>query len=102
MIKLTQLETQVLKELISELYAEPGFSDVDANDIAQSINLSSKIIRGVLGSLSQKGIIDIEATDTYGSESYQIIYLNYNHWYLHPEWKNEQEWPSEKMTVTLE
>ena len=37
MIKLTQLETQVLKSLINGLYAEAGFSDVDAKDIASDI-----------------------------------------------------------------
>ena len=42
MIKLTQLEAQVLKSLINGLYAEAGFSDVDAKDIAEWINTPSR------------------------------------------------------------
>ena len=85
-LKLTDLETQVLEVLIDGLYAEPGFSDVDVHDIARAITtLPTKIIRGVLGSLVKKGIITI---DRNGSD-YDIIYLNQDYWYMHPEWKTE-------------
>ena len=50
MIKLTQLETQVLKSLINGLYAEAGFSDVDAKDIASDIKVDTKSVRGALDS----------------------------------------------------
>lgn len=84
--KFTDLETQVIESLVSQLYAEPGFSDVDAHDISRDITtLPTKIVRGVLGSLVKKGVIGIDTNDS----GYDIIYLNQSHWYLHPEWKKE-------------
>ena len=84
--KFTDLETQVIESLVSQLYAEPGFSDVDAKDISRDITtLPTKIIRGVLGSLVKKGVITVDTNDS----GYDIIYLNQSHWYLHPEWKKE-------------
>ena len=102
MIKLTQLEAQVLESLINGLYAEAGFSDVDAKDIAEWINTPIKSVRGALGSLVKKGIVQIEETDSWGSaDAYMIIYLNPEHYYLHPEWKNEREWNTNEILVDL-
>ena len=84
-LKLAQLEQQVLESLISQLYAEPGYSDVDAKDIARDIKVDIKKVRGSLGSLVRKYIIDIDMNDS----GYQIIYLNQSYWYLHPEWSKE-------------
>jgi predicted transcriptional regulator len=100
-IELTQLETQVLKSLISKLYAEAGFSDVDAKDIANDINVSIKSVRGALGSLVKKRIIDIESTNTSCAEQYELIYLSPAHYYLHPEWKNEREWNNDEILINL-
>jgi len=86
-LNLTQLEEQVLNSLINQLYAEAGYSDVDAKDIARDINIDIKSVRGSLGSLVRKGIIDIDGNDS----GYQIIYLNQAYWYLHPEWSKEME-----------
>ena len=84
-LNLTQLESQVLESLINHLYAEAGFSDVDANDIAGNIKVDIKTVRGALGSLVRKGIIHIDGNDS----GYQIIYLKRSHWNLHPEWSKE-------------
>ena len=84
-LNLTQLESQVLGSLISQLYAEAGYSDVDAKDIAQHIKVDIKSVRGSLGSLVRKGIVGIDGNDS----GYQIIYLNQKYWTLHPQWKNE-------------
>jgi DNA-binding MarR family transcriptional regulator len=84
-LNLTQLEEQVLGSLISQLYAEAGFSDVDAADIARDIKVDIKSVRGSLGSLVRKGIVGIDSNDS----GYQIIYLNQKYWTLHPQWKNE-------------
>ena len=84
-LNLTQLESQVLGSLISQLYAEAGFSDVDAKDIARDIKVDIKSVRGSLGSLVRKGIVGIDGNDS----GYQIIYLNQKYWTLHPQWKNE-------------
>jgi DNA-binding MarR family transcriptional regulator len=89
-LQLTTLENQVLECLIDNLYAEPGFSDVDANDIANQTKISTKIIRGTLSSLVKKGIVHLEETNTYGAErQYVLIHLNQSFWYLHPQWKTE-------------
>jgi predicted transcriptional regulator len=98
MIELTQLETQVLKNLIDSLYAESGFSDVDAADIANSTKVDIKSVRGALGSLVKKGIITIEDNGA----GFEIIYLNSNHYYLHPEWKNEREWNENEILINLD
>lgn len=84
-MNLTQLEEQVLQSLIDSLYAEPGFSDVDAKDIARDTKIDIKSVRGVLSSLVKKDIIEIAGNDS----GYQIIYLNESHYHLHPRWKNE-------------
>ena len=86
-LKLAQLEEQVLVSFISQLYAEAGFSDVDAKDIARDIKVDIKSVRGSLGSLVRKGIIGIDGNDS----GYQIIYLNQEYWYLHPQWSKEIE-----------
>lgn len=86
MIELTQLEAQTLKNLIDNLYAEAGFSDVDARDIADNIKVNIKSVRGALGSLVKKGIVTIENNGA----GFDIIYLNPAHYYLHPSWS--QEW----------
>jgi hypothetical protein len=79
---LTALEEKVLSALIDGLYAEPGFSDVDANDLAAWTKIPTRNIRGVISSLIKKDYINIDDPGT----GYQIIYLNYNRWYLHPQW----------------
>jgi DNA-binding MarR family transcriptional regulator len=86
-LNLTELERLALQTLIDGLYAEAGFSDVDANDIAHATGIDTRIIRGVLSSLVKKGFIGIDANDS----GYQIIYLNSKYWYLHPEWKDQME-----------
>ena len=103
MIQLTQLEAQVLKSLINGLYAEAGFSDVDAKDIAEWINTPIKSVRGALGSLVKKGIVQLEETKSWGRKdgNMGIIYLNRNHYYLHPEWKNEREWNENEILIDL-
>jgi DNA-binding MarR family transcriptional regulator len=83
-LNLTQLEEQVLTSLIDSLYAEPGFSDVDAKDIANSTKIDIKSVRGGLGSLVKKGMVSIDGN----SSGYQIIYLNRAYYHLHPQWKN--------------
>jgi len=84
---LTAMEEKVLASLIHGLYAEPGFSDVDAHDLTKDTGIPTRTIRGVLSSLIKKDYINIDDPGT----GYQIIYLNYNKWYLHPEWIEEYD-----------
>jgi hypothetical protein len=87
-LDLTPKEQKVLEALIDELYAEAGFSDVDANDLARITGIPTKNIRGVLSSLVKKGIISLNETDNaWADKQYVIIYLNQDYWYLHPAWK---------------
>lgn len=90
-LNLTELETKVLQALIDSLYAEAGFSDVDANDLTEITDIDKKQIRGVLASLVKKGIVHIEETSTFRAPKYQIIYLDTQYWYLHPEWKEDYD-----------
>jgi len=77
----TELEDKVLKCLIKELYAEPGFSDIDAKDLSKGTGIPMKVLRGVLASLVKKEVIFIEE-----SQGYDIIYLEESFYHLHPEW----------------
>lgn len=82
--ELTVLEYSVLKELIDLLYAEPGFSDVDVTDIAEKSGLTINQVKGVVGSLTKKGIVCVGEEDFEG-----IIYLDTKYFYLHPDWSEE-------------
>lgn len=89
-LNLTELETQVLKSFINGLYAEAGFSDIDANDLSKWTGIPMKVIRGVIGSLIKKDIMWVE-----DNGEYVIIYLSMQFWYLHPNpsWKEQaDEW----------
>ena len=88
-LNLTQLETQVLTCLIDMLYAEEGFSDVEVRDIANEIKVTSKSVRGAVGSLVKKGIIYTEETNTWGAPKHQLIYLQSDYYFLHPEWSKQ-------------
>ncbi|NDB30779.1 hypothetical protein EB151_14675 [archaeon] len=77
-VELTDLELKVMESYVSMLYAEPGFSDVDAKDISEDIGISTKSVRGALGSLVKKGILSLDENDS----GYVIIYLNRGYWYL--------------------
>jgi len=95
-LSLTAMEQQVLEALINELYAEPGFSDVDANDLSRITEIPTTSIRGVLASLVKKGIISLSDTATYGAaKQYVLIYLSESHYYLHPRWKAEYDYQNE-------
>lgn len=85
-INLTDLEQKLLTELIGNLYAEEGYSDVDAKDLAHGTKTDIKIVRGALGSLVKKGIVSVETFQNWGEQAYQIIYLNEEYWYMHPSW----------------
>ena len=75
MTQFTELEQKVLESLIDNLYAEPGFSDVDATDLSEWTGIPTKQVRGVLSSLIKKGVVTLDETDTYGAQKYVIVYL---------------------------
>ena len=59
-INLTEKETAILLHLHSELSSYFGevYSDVDCNDISKSLNIDVNAVKGVVGSLVKKGILD--------------------------------------------
>lgn len=91
-LNLTPMEEFCLQVIIDGLYAEMGFSDVDARDVADLTGINIKSVRGVLSSLIKKGIIYIDDNGA----GYQIIYLYPSFYYIHSqEWVDdykEQEW----------
>jgi hypothetical protein len=88
-LQLTPMETQVMEAFISDLYAEPGFSDVSPQDLQRMTKIPMTSFKGVIGSLTKKGLIHIADGRDMGIE-FDIVYLSSDYYYLHPEWKNEQ------------
>jgi hypothetical protein len=85
-LNLTELETKTLTTFIGGLYAEPGFSDVDVNDLSSELGIPTKVLRGALGSLVKKNIVFVDENDG----GYDIIYLNKPYWGLVNEsWAEE-------------
>jgi predicted transcriptional regulator len=85
-LNLTELESKTFNTFVSCLYAEPGFSDVDVNDLSEELGISTKIIRGALGSLVKKGLVTIDNN----GQGYDIIYLNTPYWHLVNEYWAEE------------
>ena len=77
-IVFTELEQKFIDAYIPMLYAEEGFSDVDANDVSEKCGIPMKTIRGVLGSLVKKGVVTIYETESagFGEKEYELIYLS--------------------------
>ena len=85
-LNLTELESKTLTAFTDCLYAEPGFSDVDVSDISECTGISTKSIRGALGSLVKKGVVTINKNDS----GYDIIDLDVNYWSLvNEDWAEE-------------
>ena len=85
-LNLTELESKTLTTFIGGLYAEPGFSDVDVNDLSSELGIPTKVLRGALGSLVKKNIVFVDENDG----GYDIIYLNKPYWGLVNEsWAEE-------------
>jgi hypothetical protein len=86
---LTAHEQKVLTEFIGNLYAEAGYSDIDAQDLSSWTGIGTRSIRGVISSLVKKGYIWVDEANDGG---YVIIYLLEGKYYLHPEWRNDSPW----------
>lgn len=82
----TELEKSFIKNFISLLYAEPGFSDVGIDELAPLMGITKPSCKGVLSSLVKKGIVYVD--DHFAS----IIYLEPEYYHLHPadEWREAQ------------
>jgi len=85
----TALEQKTVSAFVACLYAEPGFSDVNAPDLVVETGIPMAQMRGVLSSLTQKGVLDVDEEFQHGG--YGIIYLRQKFYFLHPDeyWQAE-------------
>ena len=94
-IKVTQLEKQVLEALASGMYAELGFSDMGYEELRDDTGLTNKTLRGVIGSLVKKGMVDVwDREGDWGIDSrdvdMHIIYLTEKTQGLVEHWVEEE------------
>lgn len=64
---LTNLETKTLRVinvLVSQ--CDEGFSDIEIGFVEKITQIDAKVLRGVISSLSKKGLIQIEEQDVNG------------------------------------
>ena len=57
---LTELEKKVLQAIADSMYAEWGYSDIGATDVAHATGIETKVLRGVISSLVKKNLLQIE------------------------------------------
>jgi len=77
---LPEFSRRVFYSLVRGLYAEPGFSDVEATDIANDLAVPVNRVKGALSRLSVVGLLsDAEPTEV----NDEILYLLYS-----PFWSN--------------
>jgi len=88
-VSLTEKETAVLNALIKNLYAEPGFSDVCAKDLANSTGIPVKQVRGVIASLVKKDIVWVAEEDKFCGIP-ALVYLSEDNYWRHPKWGKEE------------
>jgi DNA-binding MarR family transcriptional regulator len=87
-VSVTSLEYKVLSAIVAGLYAEAGFSDIEAQDLSKSTKLSVKSIVGVIGSLVKKELIFTDKMTT-DEGTFELIYLPVTSYSLHPKWSVE-------------
>ncbi len=87
--KLTSKEKIVLGRLIDALYAEPGFSDVVSDELTGG-ELNSNAVRGVLSSLTEKGLVWSDIDAGYEIDGEAIIYLDESGFCYHKEWAEDE------------
>lgn len=85
-LNLTGLENLFMTSFVNNLFAEKHFSDVTVREVAANIGKSIKIVRGVVGSLIKKGLIDVDGVD--GVKKMSIVYLKEEYFNLHNNWKS--------------
>jgi hypothetical protein len=88
-LTLTNKEALFIETFVGLLYAEPGFSDVDASDMIRELapkGLNNHAVAGLISSLEAKGVIET-VDGIYQGIDFDIIYLNNEE--LHPEWSED-------------
>ena len=93
-VKVTQLEKQVLESIANGMYAELGFSDIGPTEVQSETGIEMKKLRGVLGSLVKKELIDIDRREDEGYKNNinrWIIYLMGEVQGLVPHWVEDED-----------
>ena len=85
-LNLTDMETMFMFALIcvGTIPTEPMFYDRDIQDYSKNLAIDVKVLRGVVGSLTKKGLVD---PDFFGDDTPQanVIGLCREYFWLHPE-----------------
>lgn len=63
---LPPFSARVLRSLLEQLYAEPGFTDVEANDIAKAIKAPRTSMGGAIAHLVSVGLVKVDKNDING------------------------------------
>jgi len=82
-LEISKIEKEVLFALISELYGDPGTSNISIVDIADKIQISKNKSEKVVESLVKKEIFFMD------DKCDNIIHLCKPFWYLHSVWSSE-------------
>lgn len=90
-VTITTLEYLFITTLIDQLYAEEGFSDVDIIDMAREMALTLPECKGVLGSLTKKGLVHTYDEYRCAVNNSPIIYLADGLYHLHPTWEHDEK-----------
>lgn len=85
-LNLTKMEHLVLRNIILNLYAEAGFTDLEASDLTKNLLMEMKVLRGVISSLVQKGYISVDEFES-SSVKRNFICLREEFYHLHPLWR---------------
>ena len=71
-VKLTELEEEMLRAIPEECFYQEGFESVLwTNCFLDGLKMDNKVARGVLSSLKQKGVLNVQGTGREG-----VIWLN--------------------------
>lgn len=77
--KLPEFSQQVYQSLQKGLYAEPFFSDVQADDLAKTLGVSPLAINGALGHLMAAGLVYSEEFSNGFKRKSDIFLHTYEH-----------------------
>lgn len=73
----TELETIILNACNDKLKLVYGeyFSDLEVTDLAEYTNLGVNVVKGVVGSLKKKGILDTEPIECGDGKTREFVYF---------------------------
>ena len=98
MIELTDLENKTVLCLKEKLWynwgSEPGYSDVDPEELSKHTQIPIKKLRGVISSLAQKRLIYVEDVRGWGLPMDSIVYPTLMTYFFYGE---AEDWVIDEM-----